>query len=198
MGWRVLNMPGQAYEAVVRIAVRQHGYVTTAQAREHGVDRHALKKMANRGNLERVSRGLYRVPSLPYSEFSDYMEAVLWPEGETGVVSHESALSLFKLSDVSPDRVHITLPTGYRIRRRQIPRRFSVHYADLESREVDSLEGVPVTTPERALRDCHEAGTGARLLRQAIEEAEREGYLSPAAAVDFLHGSEQPAQEDGL
>ncbi len=110
------------------------------------------------------------------------MEAVLWPDGETGVVSHESALSLFKLSDVSPDRVHITLPTGYRIRRRQIPRRFSVHYADLESREVDSLEGVPVTTPERALRDCHQAGTGARLLRQAIEEAEREGYLSPAEA----------------
>jgi len=175
-------MPGRAYEAVVSLAVRQHGYVTTAQARQHGVDRHALKKMAKRGNIERISRGLYRVPSLPYSDFSDSMEAVLWPDGETGVISHESALSLFGLSDVSPDRVHITLPTGYRIRRRQIPRRFSVHYADLEPRDVDSVEGVPVTTPERSLRDCHEAGMGARLLRQAIEEAQREGYLSPAEA----------------
>lgn len=110
------------------------------------------------------------------------MEAVLWPDGETGVVSHESALSLFGLSDVSPDRVHITLPTGYRIRRRQIPKRFNVHYADLGPSEVDSVERVPVTTPERALRDCREAGTGTRLLRQAIEEAEREGYLSPAKA----------------
>lgn len=175
-------MPGQAYETVVDMAVRQHGFVTTAQARERGVSRQALRQMAERGSIERVSRGVYRVPSLPYSEYSDYMEAVLWPEGETGIISHESALALYGLSDASPSRIHVTLPAGYRIRRREIPERFRVHHADLVAHDVDAVEGVPVTTPERTLRDCHAANVGVRLLRQAIEEAQREGYLAPDRA----------------
>jgi predicted transcriptional regulator of viral defense system len=34
-----------------------------------------------------------------------------------GTISHESALALYGLSDVSPSKVHITLPPALRIRR---------------------------------------------------------------------------------
>lgn len=172
-------MPGRAYEKVVDVAIRQHGCVTTRQAREVGVSRQALRNMAERGNLERVSRGVYRVSSLPSSKYSGYMEAVLWPSGETGVISYQSALSLYDLSDVSPAKIHITLPKGYRIRRRDIPERFKVHHADLTDQEVRQVEGVPVTTVKRTLRDCHATHLGSRLLRQAIEDARREGYVTP-------------------
>lgn len=175
-------MPGKAYETVVGIAVRNHGYVTTAQAREHGVSRHAMREMATRGNIERVSRGVYRVPNLPASEYSEYMKAVFWPDQKTGVVSHQSALSLYGLSDVNPAKLHITLPIDYRIRRRQPPEWMQVHHADLAEGEVRQVEGVPVTTPERTLRDCQAVHVGARILRQAIDEARREGYLAPGEA----------------
>lgn len=172
-------MPGRSYETVVRIAVDQHGYVTTAQAEREGVTADALHMMAKREAIERVSRGVYRVPSLPASEYSEYMRAVFWPDQEEGVVSHQSALSLYGLSDVNPAKLHITLPRDYRIRRRQPPEWLQVHHADLAEDELRRVEGVPVTTPEKTLRDCHATHLGARLLRQAIKDAQREGYLTP-------------------
>lgn len=174
-------MPGSAYSTVVELAAERHGYVTTAQARSAGVSADTLRKMAARGTIERVSWGLYRVPSLPPSEHSEFMEAALWPADRTGVISHASALSLYGLSDVSPGQVHITLPADYRTRR-DIPGRFVLHHADLDDSEIRRVEGVPVTIPGRTIRDCHAVGLGIRLIRQAIDEGQREGYLTPGEA----------------
>lgn len=174
-------MPGDSYEKVMEIAAGQHGYLTTSQAREHGVSKDALRMMAKRSVIDRISWGLYRVPSLPPSDYSEFMKAALWPSETTGVISHESALSLYGLSDVSPGQIHITLPADYRTHR-DIPGRFHLHHADLDDSEIRRMEGVPVTTPTRTIRDCHEAGIGTRLLRQAIDEGQREGFLTPQEA----------------
>lgn len=174
-------MPGTAYDTVFDIALGQHGYFTSAQAREQGVKKPALSKMAKRGNIEHVSWGLYRVSSLPLSEYSQYMEAALWPGKRTGVISHESALSLYGLSDVSPARIHVTLPTSYRTHR-DIPPLLQLHHADLERDEIRRVEGVPVTTPARTIRDCHAGHLGIQLLRQAIDEGQQQGYLTPGDA----------------
>ena len=48
----------------------------------------------------------------------------------------------------------MTLPTNARIRR-EVPRHLVVHYADLPPEDVREVEGVPVTTPERTIRDVH-------------------------------------------
>ncbi len=48
-------MPGSDYEKVVELAADQHGYLTTSQARERSLSDDALRKMAVRGTLERVS-----------------------------------------------------------------------------------------------------------------------------------------------
>ncbi|MGH3497001.1 MAG: type IV toxin-antitoxin system AbiEi family antitoxin domain-containing protein, partial [Nocardioidaceae bacterium] len=52
-------------DQVLERAVEQHGYVTTRDARELGIDPTQLRLMAARGRLERVARGVYRVPVLP-------------------------------------------------------------------------------------------------------------------------------------
>ena len=112
------------------------------------------------------------------------MEAVLWPQVRrpdvAGVVSHESALAIHELSDVSPARVHVTLPT-VRIRR-QVPKGLVIHYADLAPEDVERVEGVPVTTPERAIRDAHASHVGNALVAQAIADGRRSGALSTSAA----------------
>jgi hypothetical protein len=97
------------------------------------------------------------------------------------VISHQSALSIHELSDVSPTRVHLTLPTTVRIRR-QVPKGFVIHYADLAPADVERVEGVPVTTPARSIRDLHASHVGNDLVGQAIADGRRSGSLSMAEA----------------
>lgn len=177
-------MPGDAYKTVMEIAADQFGYVTTAQAGKRGVTDNALRMMATRGTVERVSWGLYRVPTFPPSLYAEYMEASLWPAGVRGVISHQSALALRGLSDVSPSAIHITVPKDFRIRR-EIPGRLVVRNSDLRDEEVTLFEGIPATTVARTIEDCYRAHLGPALLRQALDDAEREGFLSPREAADL-------------
>jgi hypothetical protein len=109
------------------------------------------------------------------------MEAALWPPvrrpGAHGTISHESALAMYGLSDVSPAKVQITLPTTLRIRRKP-PEYLALHYADLEPQNVQQIEGIPVTTAERAIRDVHASHIGPALVDQAITDGRRTGHLT--------------------
>jgi len=169
-------MPGREYDKVLELAADQHAYITTAQARALGVNSDTLRKMAARNALERVSWGVYRVPTFPPSPFAQYMEACLWPAGVVGVISHQSALVIRELSDVNPSKVHVTVPKTFRVRR-DIPPHLVVHNADLADDDLARVEGVPTTTVRRAIEDCHSKHLGPVLLRQAIEEGRRQGYL---------------------
>lgn len=163
------------------IAEGQLGYFTAAQARAAGVHPVRLVQLAKRGDIERVSRGVYRLTRYPLSPLGQYMEAALWPQvhrsDTRGVVSYASALAIYGLSDVSPATVHLTLPTAMRVRR-TVPRHLVLHYADLAQREVQQVEGVPVTRPERTIRDIHADHIGPALVRQAIADGRRTGHLT--------------------
>jgi predicted transcriptional regulator of viral defense system len=117
------------------------------------------------------------VPLLPPSEWDSYMEAALWPRGTRGVISHESALDLYDLSDVNPAKIHLTVPRHHRIRR-EVPAAYVVHHEDLRSDEVTLYEGIPVVTAERAIRELHDAHLGRHLIAQAIEDGNRKGLLT--------------------
>jgi predicted transcriptional regulator of viral defense system len=108
-----------------------------------------------------------------------YMEAALWLRvrrpGAHGTVSHESALAMHGLSDVSPTKVHITLPTTLRIRRTS-PEYPALHYADLEPRDVQRSEGIPVTTAERAIGDVNASHIGPAIVGQAITDGRHTGF----------------------
>jgi predicted transcriptional regulator of viral defense system len=178
-------MPGSAFETVMDVAAEQYGYVTTLQARNRGVTANALRMMATRGALERVARGVYRIPTFPPSPYAEYMEASLWPAGGVrGVISHGSALALRGLSDISPSQVHLTVPQSFRVRR-EVPSHLVVHHAQLPDAAITMFEAIPVTTVKRTIEDCHRAHIGPALLRQALTDAEREGFLTPSAVADL-------------
>jgi hypothetical protein len=175
-------MPITKDEAVYALAEAQHGYFTTAQAEAAGLRRNMLTKMAIRGAVERVSRGVYRITHFPISPFSQYVEAMLWPEGGVqAVISHQSALAFHGLSDVSPSKIHITLPRSHRVRR-EPPKHLALHYGPLDESDVQVLEGVSVTTPARSIGDAHSAHLSRALLRQAIEQGRETGKLSAQEA----------------
>jgi predicted transcriptional regulator of viral defense system len=163
------------------LAESQSGYFTATQARSAGLHQVRLVQLERTEDIERVSRGVYRLSRYPASPLGQYMEAALWPQvrrpGAHGTVSHESALAMYGLSDVSPNKVHITLPTTLRIRRAP-PAYLALHYADLEPQDTQQIEGIPVTTAERAIRDVHASHIGRALVEQAITDGQRTGHLS--------------------
>lgn len=172
------------------LAEDQAGYFTAAQAREAGLHQVRLAQLHRRGDIERVTRGVYRLTRYPISPLGQYMEAALWPQVRRpdahGVISHESALAIYGLSDASPAKVHLTLPTEFRIRR-AVPKRLALHYADLKPSDVQRVEGVPVTTAARAIRDAHASHLGPALIRQAIHDGRRTGHLTLDEAEQLEH-----------
>lgn len=184
-------MPGDVYTRLFECATEQYGYVTSDDARELGVDPHRLVVLASRGDLTRVAHGLYRFPLIPVTERDQWMEATLWPR-RLGVISHESALELFELCDVSPDRVHVTVPRAAKIRR-AAPPAYTVHVRDLDPEDATSHEGIPVVTVRRAILDAIETHVPPHLVDQAIETARQRGLLSPPE-IEALNGARSPKE----
>ena len=177
-------MPRNAFSTVADIAADQHGYVTQRDARAAGVAATTLARMAERGTLVRTSHGVYRVPLIPAGPLDQYMEATLWPRGVRGVLSDETALDLYDLSDVSPAKIHITVPRAHRPQR-VAPALYVVHRADLRDDEITAFEGIPIVTPVRAVLDAHAAGLGPALVRQAIADGQSLGVFTRAQAAQL-------------
>ncbi len=174
-------MPTALRERLYALAEDQGGYFTIGQVRAARIDHIAILHMYRRGVVERISRGVYRLAQFPPVPSGQEFEATLWPtgghHGVQGVLSHQSALRFWELSDVNPSQVHITVPRRYRVRR-TVPRYLRIHYDDLTSKDVTRQEGVPVTTPRRTIIDCAAAGLVPGLLRQAIADGRRTGQLT--------------------
>ncbi|WP_028065614.1 type IV toxin-antitoxin system AbiEi family antitoxin domain-containing protein [Solirubrobacter soli] len=171
-------MPGAVFTELVEVANEQYGFLTPEDARELDIDPINLVRMFERGHLERRSTGVYRMRLTPPSPLDAYMEATLWPgRGVRGVLSDETALDLYGLSDVNPAKIDVTVPRAHRIRRK-IPSVYRIHHEDLPDSDVTLFEGIPIVTPARAIRQAHASHVGPALVSQAIDQGERNGRLT--------------------
>ena len=161
-----------------QVAVGQMGYFTTAQAEEHAISRKLLHHHVQTGKLERVYRGVYRFRDYPSAPREEVAAAWLAVGKDFAVVSHESALDLHQLSDVTPNAIDITIPREKRYLRP--PRGITVHTSKrpIEPRDVRRIEGVPVTSPARTIVDVAEAGTSEEHVHSAAMEAIDRGIMS--------------------
>ena len=60
------------------LAEERDGLLTSKEARALGVQDSVLIRLAQRGRLERMTRGVYRIVHYPADRFAQYREAVLW------------------------------------------------------------------------------------------------------------------------
>lgn len=158
------------------MADAQHGFVTAQQAGDVGVSKHALQMLVHRGTLERAAHGVYRFPQYPVGEYDQLMLAVLWTRVPEAALSHETALDAYGISDVNPNRIHVTVGKDRRFRRAG-GEDYVVHYQDLTPRQVGWWQEIPTVTPMTAIEQCLVYGTPTYLLRQAIERGYAQGYL---------------------
>ncbi len=153
------------------VAYEQHGYFDTRQARTHGASAQLLAHYVRRGRYERVRRGLYRLKGFPVDEYDEMRRQWMAVGRETAVLSHESALAVYELSDHIPDAVHLLVPRRSRGLRR--PPGVVIHTrSDDEPVAVARRSGLPLTTPARTLMDV--CGTlqpeqWAMAVRQAVD-----------------------------
>ena len=178
---RLSNMPGRHFKTLYKIAEDNYGFLTVDDARRVGIRPQRLAEMARRGSLQRQGLGLYRLDPFPAHALDSYRKATLWPYGVEGVLSHETALDLYELSDVNPAKIHITVPKLYRLRRREAPPVYRFHHEDLDAHDITWHEGLPIVTPAKAIRQCHEAHLRRDLLRQALDQARERGLVNRSA-----------------
>jgi hypothetical protein len=156
----------------------------SSQAATAGYSPQLLRKYLGNGRVVRVRRSIYRLVHFPASEYEDLVMLWLWAE-RAGVFSHETALALHDLSDVLPSKVHLTLPAAWRRRRLRVPPGLVLHHADIRDVDRAGFSAVPVTTPERTLRDCVEANVSSELLGQAVLQARRRGLISENSGAEL-------------
>lgn len=163
-------------DEILEIAKVQKGYVATYQAPEVSPQLFAHHESA--GNLERVARGIYRVEMLPHAENEEFVIAYLWSR-QRGVISHESALSIYQISDVLPKRTHVTLPWEDKPVRRAKPDWITVHFDEVGDDDRQWHDVIPITTPERTLIDMAADAVDPELFDRALTEAKKRGLVQP-------------------
>lgn len=158
------------------IAEAQAGYFTTAQAQAIGFSRPTLVYHAKTGQFKRVAHGVYRLSRFPASPYEDLFVAWL-TVGPQAVISHESALAVYELSDALPSAIHIIMPRTASRRRSGL----HLHTHRLQPDETTRRHGLPITTVARTLADVAAAGLAEEFVRQAIDEARRRGLVTRSA-----------------
>jgi predicted transcriptional regulator of viral defense system len=157
------------------MALRQGGYFNRADALAHGVGDHLLYHYTRNGRFERALPGVYRMSRAPFSAHDGLLLGWVWSNYE-GVISHESALQIYDLSDVMPSRIHLMVPLATR----RSPRLFVLHRSTLDDGDVQTYEGMPVTTPARSIVDAAAAGTGPDQIELAVHQAVDRGLTTSA------------------
>ena len=105
------------------------------------MDRRRLAYFANVSRVQRIRPGVYRLTQFPHSRHEDLVIAWL-TVGSRSVISHESALLLYELSDVLPEAIHLTVPPTTSRRHRGL----RLHTNQIGPDDITHYEGLPVST----------------------------------------------------
>jgi hypothetical protein len=175
-----------ALELLSEYTAGQWGMVTTRQAVSLGVDDVTLHRLRTAGLLETVRHGVHALTGSQPSDARPEQAAWLsvrpavagWdrpkidPDG--AVISHRSAARLHGLGDLPAARVEMTVPRRRTMRDPGVWLRKDV----LTDADVTTLDGLPITTPTRTIRDLLEQHVDASHVATIIHQAVLTGQTS--------------------
>jgi hypothetical protein len=178
----MLRRHRDAERRLFEIAEAQQGFFTAKQAKAAGFAENTHPYHVQVGNWIREHRGIYRLALFPLAEHPDLVKWALWSRNRNevteGVYSHQTALSLYELSDLNPAKLYMTVPTHFR-RNSEIPGILVLHHANLPTEDVQTAQGFKHTRPLRTILDLIEADTVERVfLRQALRQALHRGLIT--------------------
>lgn len=158
--------------ALYSLAAEHHGFVTTEMARAVGVPAVEVRKLAARGGMSNVARGLYRVEGIDGGDRAPFAEAIL-RVGEAAHLVGDSVLAFHDLALVNPRRIKIGTPRRVR---RDLPSHIQLVHTRTDPADLTQYDGIPSVTVTAAIRECIGAVTPDRLT-EAVERAAAEGLV---------------------
>ena len=172
----------EAARRLFDVAEQQQGFFTTKQAKTAGFAENTHPYHVHAGNWIREHRGIYRLSLFPAADRPDLVLWALWSRNRNeeveGVYSHQTALSLYDLSDLNPAKLSMTVPTDFR-RNSEIPGILTLHYANLPEEDVQSAQGFRFTRPLRTVLDLiGEGEVEKRFIIQAMRQALNRGLIT--------------------
>ncbi len=142
-------------ETLIRLA--RKGPVRARDLDQDGIPRAYLKRLCDRGVLERVDRGLYRLAEASATELSSLAEAA--KRVPHAIVCLLSALQVHGLTTESPHAVWVLIDRRARMPKLAYPKLEVVRASGaarehgVETRVIDGVK-VQLTTPAKTVADC--------------------------------------------
>lgn len=161
-------------DEITAAAAKQHGLIHLSQFPDDKAV--AIRRMAARGALEHLLKGVYRVRGAP-TTWMQSVVAAAWALGPTAVVSHRCAARWWRLDGFTLDLVELTVSREYR--GRAIPRALArvgipVHTTKFRRPEdTVTVELLSVASIERTIIDLARAGVPMSELGAAVDSALR-------------------------
>lgn len=171
------------FDLLYGLAERQLGFFTAHQALAAGYSRPSHSYHVKIKDWQRWERGIYRLSRFPSIGRQDVMLAYLWCSDingvPQGVVSHDTALEVHKLSTWITTKYHLTVPKGFR-KRGESNFQVQLHCNDLAPCDVEVVSGFRATKPLKTIVDLLEFGhLESRHLKDALVQAWREYKILP-------------------
>ena|SRR5580658_3767824 len=193
----MLSLGNQKEEALYDLVSGwRRGIFTAEDARRSGYSKQLIAHYIKSGTFVRLSRGVYRLSLFPSDHLDGLVSALVRVDPEHAIVSHESALQLHELSEVSPDAYELTLPREqrYHSSRTRHPVGVKIHTAThLDPKDVASVGGIRVTSPARSIVDAAAGGMDPKLVRSAVSDALRKLKATPSQILDAADRNAGPA-----
>jgi hypothetical protein len=131
------------------VAARQHGLITVAQVREHGLTAEHVKVRLARGQWLKLRYGVYAIAGAPPTWEQSVLAAVLGAGGGA-VASHSTAGALWRLPGFDRSALEISTHRSDQCRLDGVvAHRTNRFLAD----DHTTTQRIPVTSPERTLVD---------------------------------------------
>lgn len=172
-----MTMEGDS-PVLFQIAMGQLGHFTAHQAREAGYLSNYLDHHLRHGRIIRTHRGVYRFRDYPWSPHEHVMAAWLALGRRRAVVSHESALDLFDLTDVLPLTVDLTVPRSIRNLPKIAGATIHTTAYPFGPGDTHTIEGITVTSPTRTITDAAAHGTSPEHIEVAVRQALERGITT--------------------
>jgi len=156
--------------------VAQKGLLRPSDLDQIKIPRIVLTRMAASGQLEKISRGLYRLPGSQNSEHESLLTvAITTPQA---VLCLLSALQLHEITTQLPRQIWIAMPRGSHTPTLTYPPIKMIQYSGaaftegIESMELDRVK-VQVYSLEKTVADCfkHRNKIGLDVALEALKEA---------------------------
>lgn len=151
-----MNHP-ETWHKAEAVFKKHGGMLRTSRALALGIHPRVLYGLREAGRLQQVSRGLYRLASMP--EFGNPDLAAVASRIPKGVICLISALAFHGITTQIPHKVDVAVPRGTKQSRLKFPPirlfRFSapMHKAGIETQRVDGVE-VRVYNVAKTVADC--------------------------------------------